>query len=509
MIENSEGRMISQVLNRDFVLQKLGAVRAMLEEGAAEEGRRDGAPAGELGPLEGSAAELQHGDWEEALAAVRAAGLQEAVATSGQQAFDLPLEGFAGRGEPPGEGAERRGEELAPPKPLDDASFFSRDAVISNLQAALEQFYDRQPGAVAEPEPADDDRRGASAEVATTARTLKDVEPTRDLDDRRLFDRFSVTDIRWVSSALAMGIRRFRKRYPFKDQAAAPVRIGDSARVLLVGDWGTGLPRAAKVARQMRLVLDQGKAEGREQHVVHLGDVYYSGWQYEYERRFLPLWPVRPEEAAAISSWTCNGNHDMYAGGHAFFGTALADPRFARHQGSSYFSLHSSHWQILGLDTSWEDHGLAGSQAAWAKSVLTAPENAGKKGLLLSHHQVVSAFEGGGKSILREKIQPVLATGRVDGWIWGHEHRCMVYRPGVERIGFACCLGHGGVPVYMPRTDADPLPEPATYEFRDSFVKGLETWALFGFAVLELNGPEIAVRYIDENGREHHHERIV
>jgi hypothetical protein len=485
--------MITQVLNRDFVLQQLAAVRAELTAGAGEEGRREATPETAMGPVEGSAAELEAGDWEEALAAVHAAGLQESVATSGQVAFELPP-------------AERRGEE---PAPIDTSSFFSRDPVISNLQAALEQYFERQqPDAVAEPEPDDDGRRGPDEEVATTDRTLAGVEATRDLDGRRLFDQFSVSDVRWVSSALAMGIRKFRKRHPFKDQAAAPVEIGDRARVLLVGDWGSGIPRAIKVSTQMRRILDQGKSEGREQHVVHLGDVYYSGWQYEYERRFLRCWPVRDEEAAAISSWTCNGNHDMYAGGHAYFDTALKDPRFARHQGSSYFSLHNSHWQILGLDTSWEDHGLAGSQAEWARSVLTAPENAKKKGLLLSHHQVVSAFEGGGDSTLLKKIRPVLATGRVNGWIWGHEHRCVVYRGGVEQIGLACCLGHGGVPVYMPRTDADPLPDPATYEFRGSFVKGLETWALFGFAVLDFNGPEIAVRYIDENGCEHHHERI-
>jgi hypothetical protein len=485
--------MIAQVLNRDFVLQQLAAVRSALAAAAGEEGRRAAVPAGELGPLAAGAGELERGDWEEALAAVDGASLQEAAATSGQSAFEMPP-------------ADRRGEEAAP---IDDFSFFSRDPVISNLQAALEQYFERQgEDAIAGTGPADD-RRGPAEEVATTDRALAGVEPTRDLDGRRLFDQFSITDVRWVSSALATGIRWFRKRHAFKDQAAAPVAMRDDARVLLVGDWGSGIPRAVKVSAQMRRILDQGKQEGREQHVVHLGDVYYSGWQYEYERRFLLYWPVRPEEAAAISSWTCNGNHDMYAGGHAYFDTALRDPRFARHQGSSYFSLHNSHWQVLGLDTSWEDHGLAGSQADWARSVLTAPGNGGKKGLLLSHHQVVSAFEGGRESSLLAKIRPVLASGRVNAWIWGHEHRCMVYRGGIEGIGLACCLGHGGVPVYMPRTDSDPLPDPATYEFRGSFVKGLERWALFGFAVLDFDGPEIAVRLIDEDGQEHHHERIV
>jgi len=131
----------------------------------------------------------------------------------------------------------------------------------------------------------------------------------------------------------------------------APLRIGDRARLVVVGDWGSGIPRARKVADQMRRVIDQGIETGREQHVVHLGDVYYSGWEYEYRDRFLKYWPVRNGEEDRILSWNLNGNHDMYAGGHAFFGHALADPRFKRQEKSSWFSLRNDHCTILGLDT--------------------------------------------------------------------------------------------------------------------------------------------------------------
>jgi hypothetical protein len=328
-------------------------------------------------------------------------------------------------------------------------------------------------------------------------------QPRRDEDNRRLFDKFSVTDVGWVSSLFAMGVRQFRGRHDFPAKPADSVTIGNQARLVIVGDWGSGIPRARKVADEMRKVLDEGLAAGREQHAVHLGDVYYSGWESEYRDRFLAYWPVKPDEAARIPSWNLNGNHDMYSGGHAFFDYALKDGRFARQQGSSRFSLRNDHWTILGLDTAYDEHDLHGDQADWAKGML---ESASGKGLLLSHHQIFSAYEKE-KNKLSDKIDPVLKTGRVRSWFWGHEHRCVLYNP-ERNVEYARCIGHGGVPVYMTHDEGDPYPPPAAWEFRDFIQSGLERWALFGFAVLDFDGPQITVRYIDENGKEIRREQL-
>jgi hypothetical protein len=126
--------------------------------------------------------------------------------------------------------------------------------------------------------------------------------------------------------------------------------------------------------------------------------------------------------------------------------------------------------------------------------------------MLLSHHQIFSAYEQGGNKLI-EKIRPVLKTGRVRSWFWGHEHRCVLYTPG-ENVEYARCIGHGGVPVYMTSKEGDPYPPPASWEFRDFIQSGLERWALFGFAVLDFDGPQITVRYIDENGREVNREQF-
>ena len=265
-----------------------------------------------------------------------------------------------------------------------------------------------------------------------------------------------------------------------------------------MGDWGSGIPRAQAVAKRLRQELERGIAERREQHVIHLGDVYYTGGEREYQDRFLKYWPV--ESGEDIGSFSLNGNHDMYQGGHAYYGTCLADPRFDRQERSSTFSLRSSHWQLLALDTSYEDAGLHGCQAQWIREQLDM--NPGLRTVLLSHHQPFSAYEPGAQ-VLREKITPVLETGRIDAWFWAHEHRCLVYKPHMK-IGFSSCVGHGGIPEYLIAKEGQPYPEPLAYDYRLQHGDGLEPWNTFGFALVELDGARMRVRYVDENGDTHH-----
>ena len=318
--------------------------------------------------------------------------------------------------------------------------------------------------------------------------------------ERNLFEKFSITDSGWACVLLAEGIRKIRGFRRFNDRPADPVKIGNRARVVLVADWATGIPRAQKVGSAMREELFGDGGGGREQHVIHLGDVYYSGWEREYKKRFLPYWPVRENERDRVSSWCLNGNHDMYSGGFGYFDFLLADPRFARQQGSSYFSLRNDHWHILGLDTAYKDESLHGRQPEWVESELTS---SGRAGLLLSHHQLFSAYDPV-KPDLRDRVGRVLDAGRVRAWFWGHEHRCALYAPrdGVE---YARCIGHGGVPVYAPSGAA---PATVDYEFRDSFGGLFEHWSLFGFAVVDFEDDRMKVRYVNEDGQTHHEETL-
>jgi len=469
--------MIAQVLNRQWVREQLEDVERYLSSPEVAR-RRTGAPI---------AAEVEPDELNETLVHVRQAMARESSETTGQPGYEPPF-------------AERRGEQ-APP--LDDFSFFSRDAVISNLQSALEEYLEQSSATdeqIAQVELPDDRRRGPGDDVAVTDRALANFQPAR-MDGRRIFDQFSVTDIGWVSSALAMGIRMFRKRHAFHDQPPAPIRLAENARLVVVGDWGTGVMRAAKVAAEMRKILDEGM--GRlDQHVIHLGDVYYSGWQREYEKRFLPFWPVRPEEAGTIGSFSLNGNHDMYSGGYGYYDCLLRDGRFQRQGGCSYCTLVNGKWQILLLDTAWDDNGLKDPQREWVQAQL---QGFGGNVMLMSHHQLFSVYEKVG-DVLPRKLAGALDNG-IHSWFWGHEHRCVLYQQH-DNVKFGRCIGHGGVPVYMTHKQDDPYPPPATYEYREYIDKGIEHWAMMGFAVLDFEADSVHVRYIDENGDVHKEETI-
>jgi hypothetical protein len=463
--------MIESVLNHDFVVRTARAVLRELK--IPPDDRRS-----TRDPLAG----LSKEELDSVADALDKAIARETVKTSLPWHFERPSD-------------ERRGE-----APLVDWAFISNDSAMSIVQSSLEKHLREIPGAVVEPS-REDDRRGSASAPAVTATRLRGMAVQRD-NDRRVFGAFEQTDPRWLACLAAEGFRWFRGRESFPERPAEPLDIAPNARVLLVGDWGSGLPRAQELAEKvMRKWLDE--AADRERHVIHLGDIYYSGWKNECEERFLAPWPVNLAQAGAIASWCLNGNHDMYCGGRGYFSTVLRDPRFARQQRSNRFVLRHPKWEILGLDTAYEDDSLAYGQAAWVQERLAAAR--GKKGMVLSHHQLFSAYESDSKN-LAVQLRETLDAGLIRAWFWGHEHRCAIYKPhmGVE---FGRCIGHGGVPVYQWRGDADLVEEPAIYEFRSAFTTtgGIERWAVFGFTVLDFQ-PDGTIRayYVDERGKTHY-----
>lgn len=482
--------MIEQLLNRDYLLE----ISAAIAEGLRDPDRITHAAPDEkwrgvddVDPLaEFSRADL--GEFGEALGEVREV---------------KPVLSRRKAGRPPKTGSE------IPAK--DDFAYIPRNPLLSIVQSAVEEAVEtHQPEAISSPSAQDDDdRRVARPLPAVTERTFIDA-PLLD-PGRRMWKPFEVATGGWVwlsdpRWALALAHQLWTKATndaaPFVAEPQV-VKIDNDAQIFLVSDWGTGLERARRVgdhiAAQMR------KNPRRQKVVIHLGDVYYSGTKREFDERFLGCWPVvSPDQAL---SFTLPGNHDMYSGGHAYFEHALRDPRFDRQGGCSYFALENEHWQIIGLDSAYEDEGLHGDQAKWAQSRI-GERPTGSGTILLSHHQPFSAHKSGViNKVLRTKIVPVLQTGRVDAWFWGHEHRCIVYGPG--RIGrttlpFSSCIGHGGVPEYLVMEEGMTRPAPWVYEYLTPNTTNFQPWGTLGFAVIDLNGPTSRVRYIDETGHEHH-----
>ncbi|HXC45182.1 MAG TPA: hypothetical protein VNU24_01145, partial [Solirubrobacteraceae bacterium] len=140
---------------------------------------------------------------------------------------------------------------------------------------------------------------------------------------------------------------------------------------------------------------------------------------------------------------------------------------------------------------------LQDPQAEFAKRVA---DESPRKLMLLSHHQLLSVYDKEDLGpTLEEKLAPVLAGDRVSAWLWGHEHRCMGFQH-ASQVKVPRCIGHGGVPVLMEHKPGEPVPPPGLWEERDFSEYRGEHWGRMGFAILDLEGPRINVRYRNELG---------
>jgi hypothetical protein len=313
-------------------------------------------------------------------------------------------------------------------------------------------------------------------------------------DQTRAYGQMEPCSPAWVASWVSeQWTKLIHNKHSFPNRRVE-VTLADNARVIVVGDWATGLDRALAVRDRMAEELAKGRGANVELHVVHLGDVYYSGWSQECKDRLLDPWPV-PCDDTTVKSWALPGNHDMYSGGAGFFDTTLGDGRFAAQEGASFFALANAQWQILGLDTAYEDADLYGPQAGWLAERMA---HTSAEAIVLSHHQLYSRHDTIPPAV-GAKVAPALAVRPAFAWFWGHEHRCLVYRENLDpRVRFARCIGHGGVPAYP---GAGASPDDVDYELLEPIEHGEEKWLRMGFAVLDIEPGGIHVRYIDEEGK--------
>jgi hypothetical protein len=323
---------------------------------------------------------------------------------------------------------------------------------------------------------------------------------------------FASNDPEWYVD-IARGVleRLAAGNAPFNPVPAEYDHVADDARLVVVGDWGTGLPRAIDVAAHMRQAIETALAEGRQVHVIHLGDVYYSGFESEDKKRFLNPWPVTKDQAAAgVTSWSLNGNHDMYSGGFGYFRTLLGDDRFRAQRSpdgkaTSFFRLRSPSWDFVGLDTAWQtdvtsDGQIAVLQDPQAKYVADVAASSSRKLVLFSHHQLVSYYDQGDLGhTLPDKLAPVLNGNRVTAWWWGHEHRAITYSAHAG-VRFPRCLGNGGVPILPDKAPPAGSKPPITWRSTRTVREHGQRRNRFGFAVLDLHPDRIEVAYIDDDG---------
>jgi hypothetical protein len=312
----------------------------------------------------------------------------------------------------------------------------------------------------------------------------------------------------WVGSVFSWW-RRIRP-HKWIEAPPDPEPLPDTARVALLGDWGTGLYGAPVCARS--LAADPAGY----QLLVHLGDVYYSGTEDEVEDRFLKFWP----KVDGAVSRAANANHEMYSGGYGYFKGILQ----TFDQRASYFALQNEAWLLVGLDSAYEDHALARGQGKWLARLLE--KSGDRKVVLFSHHQPFSLLDKQGPKLV-DRLGPFLRDGRIHAWYWGHEHRCVLYDRHPAWGLFGRCLGHGGYPHFRDRLQRFPL----EHHLNGSTWRRLPTRNLVpgglvldapnphvenraseyganGYLTLELNGPQLRELVHDADGRLLHEQMV-
>jgi hypothetical protein len=240
---------------------------------------------------------------------------------------------------------------------------------------------------------------------------------------------------RWLLSLNDWVDRKDAHVMPRPTSAQAATLANDS-RVAIVGDWGTGLYGAPKIAASIRRMSEARPFD----LLMHLGDVYYSGTKEEVQERFLAAWPT---EAGKVSR-ALNSNHEMYSGGFGYFDLTL--PKFQ--QEFSYFALQNQHWLLVGLDTAYVDHDIDNEQVAWLSLLVsnsTSDSRTQPKLVLFSHQQPFSMLDDQGPKLQRA-LKHLLESKTITAWYWGHEHQCVIYDRHEAWGLLGRCLGNGGIP---------------------------------------------------------------
>lgn len=293
------------------------------------------------------------------------------------------------------------------------------------------------------------------------------------------------------------------RRYKNLSDFVIKDRLPAQATVALLADWGTGQDSAKRMLASI--------ARYKPDVVIHLGDVYYSGMQCEVQNYFYSIWqailgiPKVPwgtkltDLKTGPATFHLPGNHDMYAGGQPYYDVIdmLGQP-------ASYFCLQNEHWQFVAMDTSLHDSNpvtvadatfVEPDEIVWMKDKVN--HAGGRKTILLSHHQLFTAFEQiGGAPInakLLAQVQDILP--KLTAWMWGHEHNLVIYEKYLNVLGR--CIGHGAFPVSAsqlqnPPNAGVPIANVTLATDSDGFYR-------HGYVIMKIDGPKADLTYYQYN----------
>ena len=162
-----------------------------------------------------------------------------------------------------------------------------------------------------------------------------------------------------------------------------------------------------------------------------------------------------------------------------------------------------AHWRFVGLDTAWDEEHLklnardgVGLMEPQGRIVTGWAVEDDHPMVLFSHHPLVDGGET--DAFLKQELAVPLKDRRIAAWFWGHQHKAVAYGP-MEGVACPRCLGHGGVPVYPWQAKQGVVAGERWREKGDHWAK-LQRWAIFGFAILDIDDEVATVEYRDEDG---------
>jgi len=283
----------------------------------------------------------------------------------------------------------------------------------------------------------------------------------------------------------------------------------DEITVALLSDWASDTAESDAVAHLV--------ARYAPDYTIHMGDIYFVGAPKEVEENFTA--PHASWYYGASGSLALSGNHEMYSNGNAFFQHLLPamyiqDGEVKKSQQAGFFCLENEHWRIIGIDTGYTSVGrpfveilsppdchLKKEQLAWLRDVVQLGNPDDKRGIIfLSHHPYISSFrEDYAKP--GEQIRELMGDAeRPVVWIWGHDHRLVVYNFGTNGKGpqaYGRCIGHGGLPVETAMPGGNDLEKIAYYDRRVRKVIKRHALGYNGFCRLILRGNIVTAEYRD------------
>jgi hypothetical protein len=291
---------------------------------------------------------------------------------------------------------------------------------------------------------------------------------------RGQLEDFGTCDPRWIEC-----VTEFVAHYTLTKHADVPYRrwksmddfvisLPERCKVAVIGDWGTGTERAAKLLAKVAAL--------QPDILLHLGDIYYSCTGFEADNFFVN---ARKPFPPSLRIFTLCGNHDLYSGGAGYYAllSRLGQP-------ASFFCLRNAYWQLLAMDTGYNDFDPLHvddsatwvqdfddrtdpySELAWHRDKL---QTAGtRRTVLLSHHQPFTFNAPIAKNLaINRRLLGQFSEWlpQVALWLWGHEHNQLIYAPFSDpttgrSVTKGRCIGASAIPVVAsdtPYTVADEI----------------------------------------------------